>query len=132
MRLLSAVQGHASEGQGHSGFYPGTAEAAIQEGGTWRICACDLAPDAAFWDAAASRRPSTGTREAHCMVAGGPERPLRPAAGSTNHRHKQLLPQRQYNCFSTQPQPPQPVVMGPYMSIFELFYYLIDVLLLDV
>ena len=46
---------------------------------------------------------------------------------------KQLLPQRQYNCFSTQPQPqPQPVVVGPYMSIFELFYYLIDVLLLDV
>ena len=43
---------------------------------------------------------------------------------------KQLLPQRQYNCFST--QPPQPVVVGPYMSIFELFYYLIDVLLLDV
>ena len=40
---------------------------------------------------------------------------------------KQLLPQRQYNCFSTQPQPPapQPVVVGPYMSIFELFYYLI-------
>ena len=30
------------------------------------------------------------------------------------------------------PQPPQPVVVGPYMSIFELFYYLIDVLLLDV
>ena len=27
---------------------------------------------------------------------------------------------------------PQPVVVGPYMSIFELFYYLIDVLLLDV
>ena len=39
---------------------------------------------------------------------------------------KQLLPQRQYNCFSTQPPPqPQPVVVGPYMSIFELFYYLI-------
>ena len=40
---------------------------------------------------------------------------------------KQLLPQRQYNCFCTpQPQPqPQPVVVGPYMSIFELFYYLI-------
>ena len=37
---------------------------------------------------------------------------------------KQLLPQRQYNCFCTQPQP-QPVVVGPYMSIFELFYYLI-------
>ena len=36
---------------------------------------------------------------------------------------KQLLPQRQYNCFCT--QPPQPVVVGPYMSIFELFYYLI-------
>ena len=35
---------------------------------------------------------------------------------------KQLLPQRQYNCFCTQPQP---VVVGPYMSIFELFYYLI-------
>ena len=49
---------------------------------------------------------------------------------------KQLLPQRQYNCFCTQPpappSPPQPVVVGPYMSIFELFYYLIDVLLLDV
>jgi hypothetical protein len=44
---------------------------------------------------------------------------------------KQLLPQRQYNCFCTQP-PAQPVVVGPYMSIFELFYYLIDVLLLDV
>ena len=57
------------------------------------------------------------------MVAGGPERPLRP--GSTNHRHKQqLLPQRQCNCFCTQP-PPQPVVMGPYMPNFELFYYLI-------
>ena len=27
---------------------------------------------------------------------------------------------------------PQPVVVGPYMSNFELFYYLIDVLLLDV
>ena len=38
---------------------------------------------------------------------------------------KQLLPQRQYNCFSTQPPSPQPVVVGPYMSIFELFYYLI-------
>ena len=39
---------------------------------------------------------------------------------------KQLLPQRQYNCFSTQPQPqPQPVVVGPYMPNFELFYYLI-------
>lgn len=38
---------------------------------------------------------------------------------------KQLLPQRQYNCFSTQPPQPQPVVVGPYMSIFELFYYLI-------
>ena len=45
---------------------------------------------------------------------------------------KQLLPQRQYNCFCTQPPSPQPVVVGPYMSIFELFYYLIDVLLLDV
>ena len=44
---------------------------------------------------------------------------------------KQLLPQRQYHSFCTQPQP-QPVVVGPYMSIFELFYYLIDVLLLDV
>ena len=35
---------------------------------------------------------------------------------------KQLLPQRQYNCFSTQPpspSPPQPVVVGPYMSNFE-------------
>ena len=42
---------------------------------------------------------------------------------------KQLLPQRQYNCFSTQPPPqPQPVVVGPYMSTD----YLIDVLLLDV
>ena len=40
---------------------------------------------------------------------------------------KQLLPQRQYNCFSTQPSP-QPVVVGPYMSTD----YLIDVLLLDV
>ena len=45
---------------------------------------------------------------------------------------KQLLPQRQYNCFCTQPPSPQPVVVGPYMSTFELFYYLIDVLLLDV
>ena len=43
---------------------------------------------------------------------------------------KQLLPQRQYNCFSLfarSPPAPQPVVVGPYMSIFELFYYLIDV-----
>ena len=42
---------------------------------------------------------------------------------------KQLLPQRQYNCFSTQPPSPspepEPVVVGPYMSNFELFYYLI-------
>ena len=42
---------------------------------------------------------------------------------------KQLLPQRQYNfetVFPRSPQPqPQPVVVGPYMSIFELFYYLI-------
>ena len=52
------------------------------------------------------------------------------AAGGCGKGEKQLLPQRQYNCFCTQPpqpqpQPPQPVVVGPYMSIFELFYYLI-------
>ena len=34
--------------------------------------------------------------------------------------------------FARSPPQPQPVVVGPYMSIFELFYYLIDVLLLDV
>ena len=41
--------------------------------------------------------------------------------------------QRHFRCFllildfstQPQPQPPQPVVVGPYMSIFELFYYLI-------
>ena len=36
---------------------------------------------------------------------------------------KQLLPQRQCNRFFH--ATPQPVVVGPYMSIFELFYYLI-------
>ena len=46
---------------------------------------------------------------------------------------KQLLPQRQYNCFCTQPPPARRRGSLPrYMSIFELFYYLIDVLLLDV
>ena len=45
---------------------------------------------------------------------------------------KQLLPQRQCNRFLHATPQPQPVVVGPYMSIFELFYYLIDVLLLDV
>ena len=38
-----------------------------------------------------------------------------------------------FRFFHAAPSPsPQPVVVGPYMSIFELFYYLIDVLLLDV
>ena len=39
---------------------------------------------------------------------------------------KQLLPQRQCNrFFHAAPPQPQPVVVGPYMSNFELFYYLI-------
>ena len=37
-----------------------------------------------------------------------------------------------FRFFHAAPAQAQPVVVGPYMSIFELFYYLIDVLLLDV
>ena len=63
------------------------------------------------------------------MVAGGPERPLRP--GSTNHRHKQqLLPQRQYNCFCTQPppQPPSPWSWVPTCQISSYFIFLLLVI----